>query len=558
MWGPNVKLWQTLEEIEGSAAFQGRFSPRDRYTPDMKSYLANFLFDEEGAHDLQIGTQKVSRHEEDRKERDPEKTLLVNGGLIDLTFNHARNPSHISRQMLEKVFLVPGRSEQEIKERQKIFELLKDLDLREKVKMGFSRLDSESRTSKRDNYSGGQRPFLDDAERLTHPDDRYLSEFPKYLHDLKLFTFLINSVSALPEFKYVFENMRLSSPGDFSKFNDFVSSKEHHMSLDKDFSPTSLRWKNSPSKDDLSAFDLQGETTDDRSKEAEFQRRGAEAFAYFVVNTYASNVGRDFSACVRNLATFEACVHLADFAFGGRTRCNWTLPEIVESDEPFIEINNFVHPSYMRENVVVNGLKIKGKNLVNVLTGANDGGKTQTLRAVGQLVALAQAGFPIPAEYARMSRFDNILTNFAGKDDAAKGRYRRALSRWMDVLNYAGNKSLVLTDEPTDGTFPETGIKHGIMALKALEKRNSAVLITTHYHDIAKAVEEGEVPRSGNMHVVTKVKGDGSLDHTYQVERGMDGRSYGDEMAKQVGFTEERIQKIRQEDLREEQEYIPF
>ena len=141
-----------------------------------------------------------------------------------------------------------------------------------------------------------------------------------------------------------------------------------------------------------------------------------------------------------------------------------------------------------------------------------------------------------------MSLSWSLYSNFGGKDDSAKGRYEKALTRWMDVLTGI-SRSVVFSDESNDGTFVQTGVKHTIQALNVLARRNVITFLTTHYHEIAEHLATS-VPRSRNLHVVSARNADGTLSHTYQIAEGHDPNSYGEETAIAVGFTQENLDKI--------------
>ena len=176
------------------------------------------------------------------------------------------------------------------------------------------------------------------------------------------------------------------------------------------------------------------------------------------------------------------------------------------------------------------------------VTGANSGGKTQQLRGLAQLLTLAHAGLPIPAARARMSFSWSLHSNFGGKDDSARGRYEKSLTRWMDILTTI-SRSVMFSDESNDGTFVQTGVKHSVQALNTLSQRKVVTFLTTHYHEIAEQLE-ADVPSSRNLHVVSTRNPDATLNHTYTIAEGHDPDSYGEETALAVGFTEENLDRI--------------
>jgi DNA mismatch repair protein MutS len=215
----------------------------------------------------------------------------------------------------------------------------------------------------------------------------------------------------------------------------------------------------------------------------------------------------------------------------------------VESRTAFIELEGYRHPTFLDAGVVQDRLIVGPESLANVITGANSGGKTQQLRCLAQLITLAHAGLPIPARRARMSIAWSLHSNFGGKDDSAKGRYEKSLTRWMEDILTKISRSVVFSDESNDGTFVDTGVKHTIQALNTLSRRNVVTFLTTHYHEIAERLG-GDVPNARNLHVVSSRNADGTLTHTYTIAEGHDPNSYGEETALAVGFTPENLDRI--------------
>jgi DNA mismatch repair ATPase MutS len=265
-----------------------------------------------------------------------------------------------------------------------------------------------------------------------------------------------------------------------------------------------------------------------------------------MLRSYQHKYQPESAFLVRNLALLEALVHYAGFAEADSRA--WCLPEMVESREPFIELEGYRHPMFLDAGVVQDRLVIGRDSLINVITGANSGGKTQQLRGLAQLITLAHAGLPIPASRARMSISWSLFSNFGGKDDSAKGRYEKSLTRWMDGILTKMSRSVVFSDESNDGTFVDTGVKHTIQALNVLSQRKVVTFLTTHYHEIASRLPQ-EVPHARNLHVVSTRQADGTVSHTYRVAEGHDPNSYGEETALAVGFTPENLSRLAAQDM---------
>jgi len=543
MWGPNVLLWRNLEELryfDGSGGIFCRDSGTKPVPFSPEKYFSYFLIDPESVEDLSMKidefSRKDGRHEENQKEK---KTFFENGGLIDLMFSRDRDAfSKYSRRMLEKMILLPERSAEGVTQRQEIFKVLSDVKIRE----CFLKVFNDCNKNKR--YNDEKTPLID----YVHDDvlcghETYETEFPPKFLALKNLAGLFQMITEEESSENLFHYIVASHDKKLSQLMQILNSAEYNIKIDGNLEHGALEFE---SKDlegrftpvDMSLFEKEDHKKSEMSEAAEKIRYSMSSFLIGAFRQFYVPA----ADLIRNIAAFEACLNFADFAYNSKKE--WCLPEIIDSNEPFIEIEDFIHPAYYHEGVVIKRLVINGDRLVNVETGANDAGKTQSLRGLGQILHLAMGGFPIPARKAKMSLFYNILTNFGGKDDSAKGRYRKSLERWMYNFNYIKKGSLILADEPTDGTFPETGVRHALLALKALGNRGVPVLMTTHYHDIARSIERGEIPKAYNLHIVVNTDKSGKIVYTHQIDNGPDYKSYGDEVAREVGFTEENLEKI--------------
>ncbi len=540
MWGPNVRLWDTLYRLRGCNNFGDLFTHTEYHSSKLsqKEELDHFLFDTESAEDLSMNFDYDAEKKNSREKKDDEeRTLFKNGGLIDLLAPAKKGTSsQYSHTMLTRIALLPERTEEGIAERQRIFRALEDEETRARFLEFYRRAKEDNR------FGQGQTPFIDVLFKgLTK---RYHSETDsdvnKTFWAFQNMTKLLREFAENDQFQHIYAHMMADCPRKLRQLNDFVLSGNHQINIDGQILTGDLTWGRAGSQEGFEAVNI-AELVDTEN-EPPFMDLVRSRIIWDLTSLYRDEFNKSMFFIINNLAAFEACLNYAEHISHSQ-RTEWCIPEVVESREPFIELEGYRHPLFLQEDTKPNNLYIGGDGLITVFTGANDAGKTQHLRALAHIVALAHAGLPIPAKNARMSLFSSMYTNFGGKDDSAKGRYKTALSRWMYIFENLG-KSLVLADEPTDGTFPDTGVKHGVHALKTLEKRSVPVVLTTHYHNIARAVESGEIPRGQNLHVTAHEKPDGTLAYTYQIGKGPDYKSYGDEVGNAVGFTDENLERI--------------
>lgn len=138
------------------------------------------------------------------------------------------------------------------------------------------------------------------------------------------------------------------------------------------------------------------------------------------------------------------------------------------------------------ENIIPNNADFSEKEPFYFLLGANGGGKTTYLRALGINLILFLAGCPVFATEAEMYPFDIVLSHFP-KDERFdhSGRLDEERKRTEEMLNIAQNKAGFLF---FNETFSGTDDKRGFDLLKEtaskIETANHFGLYVTHFHEV--------------------------------------------------------------------------
>jgi DNA mismatch repair ATPase MutS len=124
---------------------------------------------------------------------------------------------------------------------------------------------------------------------------------------------------------------------------------------------------------------------------------------------------------------------------------------------------------------------------VALLTGANMGGKTITLKTVGTLLAMAQLGLPVTAAKVEVNLADFIFFSTAGeRNPVGLSNFGAEIQAVNEILRVRDKQGLVLLDEPARGTNPEEGAALAHAFLKAFQQGNCVVLVTTHFDSLIK------------------------------------------------------------------------
>ena len=143
-----------------------------------------------------------------------------------------------------------------------------------------------------------------------------------------------------------------------------------------------------------------------------------------------------------------------------------------------------------------------------LITGANMGGKSVSLKSLFTAQLLFQFSFGIPAKNASISYVDNLFLITGDNQSISKGlsSFAAEIIAIDSVIKevVSGKKILALIDEPAGTTNPTEGTALVSSLLKRLSGQCSYVVITTHYN-----IENSECRR-------LRVRGyiDGKMDYS--------------------------------------------
>ncbi len=213
---------------------------------------------------------------------------------------------------------------------------------------------------------------------------------------------------------------------------------------------------------------------------------------------------------------------------------------LVEAFHPLLYLYN----QRLKKPTIPVSITLDESRRILVISGPNAGGKTVTLKTVGLLQMMVQAGLLVPVHpSSRFGIFKQLMIHIGDTQsiEFELSTYSSHLLNMKHFMEHANGRTLFFIDELGSGSDPNLGGAFAEVILEELAKKHATGIVTTHYLNLKVMAGKTAGIINGAMAFDEQ-----KLQPQYKLIIGKPGSSYTFSIAERIGLEKNLIERARQ------------